>query len=200
MAGSCIQYLTFVDYLTSFQVFVFIHKVDGLSEDQRADAFRDINFRVNDELNEAEIAIPYKIHLTSVYDYSIFKALSVVGQKLIPEVRNYVVALLQFDCILVFYDFSLYFPQLLHTFEDLLNALRNPCGMDRALLFDVATKCYIATDDESVPTDKYEMCCDMLDLVADVSNIYTAPEASYFYDSKSFSLVHLNNGTVSWVC
>ena len=46
---------------------------------------------------------------------------------------------------------------------------------------------------------KYEMCCDMLDLVADVSNIYTTPESFSFYDSKSFSSVHLDNGTVSTV-
>ena len=38
----------------------------------------------------------------------------------------------------------------------------------------------------------------MLDLVADVSNIYTKPENYSFYDSKSFSSVHLDNGTVGF--
>lgn len=158
------------DMLGNIEVFVFIHKVDGLSDDQRAEALKDINFRVNDDLAEAGISINLKTQLTSVYDYSIFEALSIVGQKLIPE--------------------------LLSTFESLLNALKEPCGMDRVLLFDVATKCYIATDTETVPTNKYEICCDMLDLVADVSNIYTKPENYSFYDSKSFSSVHLDNGTV----
>ena len=37
----------------------------------------------------------------------------------------------------------------------------------------------------------------MLDLVADISNIYTTPESSSFYDNKSFSRVELENGTVS---
>ena len=69
---------------------MFIHKVDGLSDDQRAEALKDINFKVNDELSEAGIQINLKTQLTSVYDYSIFEALSIVGQKLIPEVRFYV--------------------------------------------------------------------------------------------------------------
>ena len=66
---------------------MFIHKVDGLSDDQRAEHLKDINFKVNDELSEAGISINLKTQLTSVYDYSIFEALSIVGQKLIPEVR-----------------------------------------------------------------------------------------------------------------
>ena len=65
---------------------MFIHKVDGLSDDQRSEALKDINFKVNDELSEAGISINLKTQLTSVYDYSIFEALSIVGQKLIPEV------------------------------------------------------------------------------------------------------------------
>lgn len=43
-------------------------------------------FRVNDDLLDTGISINLKTQLTSVYDYSIFEALSIVGQKLIPEV------------------------------------------------------------------------------------------------------------------
>ena len=68
------------------QVFVFIHKVDGLSDDQRTDALKEINYIINEELTEAGITLIPKTQLTSVYDYSIFEALSIVGQKLIPEV------------------------------------------------------------------------------------------------------------------
>ena len=52
--------------------------------------------------------------------------------------------------------------QLLSTFESLLNALKEPCGMDRVLLFDVATKCYIATDTESVPTNVSKIVCSVM--------------------------------------
>jgi Ras-related GTP-binding protein C/D len=72
--------------------------VDGLSDDQRAEALKDINFKVNDELTEAGISINLKTQLTSVYDYSIFEALSIVGQKLIPEVRTSMISL--YDLIL----------------------------------------------------------------------------------------------------
>ena len=65
---------------------MFIHKVDGLSDDERTEKLKDINFKISDELNEANINIIPKTQLTSVYDYSIFEALSIVGQKLIPEV------------------------------------------------------------------------------------------------------------------
>jgi Ras-related GTP-binding protein C/D len=47
------------------------------------------------------------------------------------------------------------------------------CGLERAFLFDVASKIFIASDSIS-PLDPqlYELCCDKIDLVLDISNIY----------------------------
>ena len=65
------------------------------------------------------------------------------------------------------------------------------------IFFSISTKSLEDRRNKGLSLQKYEMCCDMLDLVADVSNIYTTPECFSFYDSKSFSSVHLDNGTVS---
>lgn len=47
------------------------------------------------------------------------------------------------------------------------------CGLERAFLFDVASKIFIASDSIN-PLDPqlYELCCDKIDLVLDISNIY----------------------------
>ena len=44
--------------------------------------------------------------------------------------------------------------------------------MEKAFLFDVVSKIYIATDSSPVDMQSYELCCDMIDVVIDVSCIY----------------------------
>uniref|UniRef100_A0A1I8F6X7 Ras-related GTP-binding protein n=1 Tax=Macrostomum lignano TaxID=282301 RepID=A0A1I8F6X7_9PLAT len=85
-------------------------------------------------------------HLTTIYDHSIFEAFSKVVQKLIPHMG---------------------------AFESLLNIFCNNSGLEKAFLFDVATKIYIATDPSPVDMQVYELCCDMIDLVVDVGTIYS---------------------------
>lgn len=46
------------------------------------------------------------------------------------------------------------------------------CGIEKAFLFDVVSKIYIATDSSLVDMQAYELCCDMIDVVIDVSCIY----------------------------
>lgn len=62
---------------------VFIHKVDGLSDDHKIETQRDIHQRANDDLADAGLE---KLHLsfyfTSIYDHSTFAAFSKVLQKL----------------------------------------------------------------------------------------------------------------------
>jgi len=155
-----------------FEVFVFIHKVDGLSDDQKRDVQRDITSQANSELMEAGYNIHLSFFLTSVYDHSIFEALSKVSQKLIPK--------------------------MLPAFENLLTALAEPCGMMKAFLFDVGTKIYVASDSSDVDMQTYEMCCDMIDLVVDISHIYSpnSKQQTLPYDKKSFSCIRLNNQMV----
>lgn len=125
---------------------VFIHKVDGLSEDYKLDIQRDIIQRIQDELSDAGYEnTPVSFHLTSIYDHSIFEAFSKVCQKLIPQL-----------------------PQL----EGLLNLLCANCHMEKAYLFDVLSKIYIASDTSPVDMSSYEVCSDYIDVIVDVSEVY----------------------------
>lgn len=45
-------------------------------------------------------------------------------------------------------------------------------SIEKAFLFDVVSKIYIATDSSPVDMQTYELCCDMIDLVRDNSCIY----------------------------
>jgi len=65
---------------------VFIHKVDGLSDDFKIDTQRDILQRLTDDFMDAGLESVYlSFYLTSIYDHSIFEAFSKVTQKLIPQ-------------------------------------------------------------------------------------------------------------------
>merc|ERR1719516_681719 len=155
---------------------VFIHKVDGLSDDTKMETQRDIHQRATDELVETglEQQVHLSFYLTSIYDHSIFEAFSKVVQKLIPQ---------------------------LPTLENLLNVFISNSQIEKAFLFDVISKIYVATDSSPVDMQSYELCCDMLDLVIDVSCIYglaTDTESSSF-DDKSGSVVRLNNNTVLYL-
>ncbi|KAK3925618.1 Ras-related GTP-binding protein C [Frankliniella fusca] len=154
---------------------VFIHKVDGLSDDYKMETQRDIHQRANDDLLESgQEQIHLSFHLTSIYDHSIFEAFSKVVQKLIPQ---------------------------LPTLENLLNILISNSAIEKAFLFDVVSKIYIATDFSPVDMQSYELCCDMIDVVIDVSCIYGLHEdaEAAAFDSQSSSLIKLNNGTILYL-
>lgn len=156
---------------------VFINKVDGelfLSDETKYDCRRDIVAQVSEELADAGVdsnAIPIRYHLTSIYDHSIYEALSRVIQKLIPQ---------------------------LPTLENLLNVLVNTCSMEKAYLFDVISKLYISTDSSPVDMQSVELCSDMIDVVLDVSGIYgiASVQEEAAYDDKSASVIRLSNGMV----
>lgn len=104
--------------------------------------------QVTDELTDAGVspdAMQIRYHLTSIYDHSIYEALSRVVQRLIPQ---------------------------LPTLENLLNVLVSTCSMEKAYLFDVVSKLYISTDSGPVDMQSVELCSDMIDVVLDVSGIY----------------------------
>ena len=130
---------------------VFINKVDGelfLSDEAKYDCRRDVMQQVSDELADAGVmpdSVQISYHLTSIYDHSVFDAFSRVVQKLIPQ---------------------------LPTLENLLNVLVSTCAMEKAYLFDVASKLYISTDSSPVDMQSVELCSDMIDVVLDVSGIY----------------------------
>lgn len=58
--------------------------------------------------------------------------------------------------------------------------------MEKCFLFDIVSRIYLATDLNPVDMSSYELCCDMIDLVVDVSGIYGTDEevsASYSVDN-----------------
>eukprot|EP01130_Rhizamoeba_saxonica_P004472 TRINITY_DN1828_c0_g1_i2.p1 TRINITY_DN1828_c0_g1~~TRINITY_DN1828_c0_g1_i2.p1 ORF type:complete len:346 (+),score=61.92 TRINITY_DN1828_c0_g1_i2:343-1380(+) len=154
---------------------VFIHKVDGLTDDAKLDVQRNIIELANGELFEAKLTL--KIHLnfylTSIYDHSIFEAFSKVIQKLIPQ---------------------------LPTLESLLDILISNCRMEKAFLIDIVSKIYVATDSSPVDMQTYELCSDMIDVVIDISSIYGAKdEGTISHDPETQSIIKLNNGTVLYL-
>ena len=125
---------------------VFIHKTDSLSSDYQEDTVNDIKQRIMDDLNDAGLENPpVSFYETSVYDHSIFDALSKVIQILNPQ---------------------------LATFEALLNTISASCKMQKLYLFDVYTKLYVASD--TAPSDLvgYGLCSDFIDTIVDLSEIY----------------------------
>ncbi|KAG8444768.1 hypothetical protein GDO86_009804 [Hymenochirus boettgeri] len=152
---------------------VFIHKVDGLSDDHKIETQRDIHQKANDDLVDAGLEkLHLSFYLTSIYDHSIFEAFSKVVQKLIPQ---------------------------LPTLENLLNIFISNSGIEKVFLFDVVSKIYIATDSSPVDMQTYELCCDMIDVVIDISCIYGLEGAEIPYDKESLAIIKLNNTTVMYL-
>jgi len=154
---------------------IFVHKVDSFSDDQRIECQREIQRVLNEELAAARLQqAKVNYHLTSIYDHSVFEAFSKVVQQLIPQ---------------------------LATLESLLDILVRSCRIEKAYLFDVISKIYIATDSSPVDMQSYELCADMIDVVIDVSCIYGLRDTED--DSQGFStpatdsncVITLNNGS-----
>jgi len=154
---------------------VFIHKVDGITDDNKIECQRDIQQQAMDDLIDANLDdLHLSFYLTSIYDNSIFEAFSKVVQKLIPE---------------------------LATLENLLDILVSNSRIEKAFLVDVISKIYIATDSSPVDMQTYELCSDMIDLVIDVSCIYGMGNESegLAYDEESQSIIKLSNSVVLYL-
>ncbi|CAH7674580.1 Gtr1/RagA G protein conserved region-domain-containing protein [Phakopsora pachyrhizi] len=140
---------------------IFMHKIDAVTPDYRNEIIEQFKDRLADELsdrelsmycassvaNEIEHRITYK--LTTVFDYSIYDALSRVIMKIIPHQA---------------------------ALEQLMNILAQQSGVENCILFDTWTKLYIATD--SSPTEKplLEMCTELMDIFTDLSELYGVPQ------------------------
>ncbi|PNS18261.1 hypothetical protein CAC42_7630 [Sphaceloma murrayae] len=155
-----------ITYLTqrfpAINVEVFVHKVDGLSEEFKNDTFRDVRQRVQDELSDLGFDnASVSFYQTSIYDHSVFEAVSNVVQKLMPQ---------------------------LPTLESLLNSLCSTCRIQKAYLFDTPSKIYIASDTSPPDTNSYEVCSDLIDVVVDISELYgwdRTLEPSYTENEKT---------------
>lgn len=126
---------------------VFIHKTDVLRQEGDKMAIRRaVYYKVTRDLQESGLeAVKLHFYLTSIYNYSIFEALSSVVQKLIPE---------------------------LYILETMLNNLNQKCKIEKSYLFDLHSKIYIATDSTPLDASMYGLVSDKIDTVLDLANIY----------------------------
>lgn len=155
---------------------VLIHKIDGLSEDYRIDAQRDIMQRTGDELLDLGLeGVQVLFYLTSIFDHSIYEAFSRVVQKLIPE---------------------------LPSLENMLDNLVAHLSIDKVFLFDINLKIYVATDLSPVDIQTYEVCAEFIDITIDLDDLYVdndalGKDASEKGDVKS--VLYLSNGSVLYL-
>ena len=151
------EYLTSINELLRAAVFlaehyprinfeVFIHKTDGLSEEYKHDTFREVRQRVQDELSDygyGDRSVSY--YQTSIFDHSIFEAMSKVIMRLVPQ---------------------------LAAMETLLTKLCSTCRIQKAYQFDTVSKIYIATDASPTFLKDYEVCSDYVDVIVDIKQLY----------------------------
>ena len=144
-------------YYPNINIEVFIHKVDGLSDEYKLDIQRDITIRIQDELSDQGYEnAPVTFHLTSIYDFSIFEAFSKVIQKLIPRLGQ---------------------------LEALLTSLCRTCRFEKAYLFDINSKIYIATDSAPADMASYMVCAETIDVILDVIEVYSGWDRSPEYQA-----------------
>eukprot|EP00043_Microstomoeca_roanoka_P025815 m.9983 g.9983 ORF g.9983 m.9983 type:complete len:350 (-) comp5888_c0_seq1:454-1503(-) len=129
---------------------VLIHKVDGLGNEDKRTITQQIHEAVHDGLYGVDVQISF--YLTSIFDVSIFEAMSKISQKLIPQFLG---------------------------MQGMLDTLSGRCGLLKGFLFDVSTKIYVATDSRTVELSLYEACSDSIDLVTDISGVYSENESQF---------------------
>jgi len=101
---------------------VLLHKVDSdsyITDEHRSDSHAEIKRTILEEFRLAKLPLRITFHLTSIFDHSVFEALSRVVQQLIPQ---------------------------LGLMEKLLDGLLSSCVMDKVFVFDVLSKLYLSTD------------------------------------------------------
>jgi len=155
----------------SIQYEVFIHKVDTdmfLSDEQKMDCLNDIQDLMRSLLSDTQLQVSLSFYLTSIYDHTIYEALSKVIQKLLHQV-GFISAMID-------------------------NLITNS-KIEKAFLFDVISKIYIATDSNPVEMKHYEICSELIDVLIDVSCIYGIDEqaGTLKFDKESSSIIKLNH-------
>ena len=77
----------------------------------------------------------------------------------------------------------------------MLDTLISRSKIQKAFLFDVISKIYIATDSYPVNMQHYEICSELIDVLIDVTQIYGVDEegGGSKFDKKSSSIIRLNH-------
>ncbi|RDX57093.1 hypothetical protein OH76DRAFT_1394861 [Lentinus brumalis] len=133
---------------------VFVHKADVLTDEYKIENFRHIQARVLSDLSYAGAeyeTIPINFQLTSIYDHSLHDAFSRVLHKLIDSL-----------------------PYL----EDLLNVFCTNSQANKAFLFDISSRLYVATDASPVDPPVHNLCSDYLQTLNAFGPLYKSISAS----------------------
>jgi len=161
---------------------VLIHKVEAEAEtyhDDLNERVRHIRQVIIEQLREERLNVHPTFHLTSIYDHTIFEAFSKIVQNRISQMSQ---------------------------LEKLLSGLVENSRVEKAYVFDVISKIYIATDNSDLD-HFYELCSDAIDVVIDVSRIYSDESDSKGdekekenhalpYDAKSGAIIRMENNYV----
>ena len=132
------------------------------TDDQRMDVYNEYQREIMRELKDDDLNVNVSFYLTSIYDHSIFDALSRVVQKLFPFVE-YIISM--------------------------LDSLNNAWGIEKAFIFDIISKIYIATDSSPLDIAHYEICSELIDVLIDMSCIYG--KDSLKFDEESSTTIKL---------
>jgi len=138
-----------VAHAPSLSVDVFVHKIDGdalATPEARVQAQSDAQVGLSRALRESGLGgFAVAFHATSVYDGSVFEAVSRVVQRLLPQR-----------------------PAL----TSVLDSFVTMSGMEAAAVYDVVTKVHLARDSHGRGEAMADLISDALDVVVDVSCIY----------------------------
>ena len=116
------------------------------------------------ESNINEINISF--HVTSIYNSTLFEAFSKMFQDMMPQNKSLSI---------------------------LIEKLTDSCNFEKAFLFDVFNKIYLAMDNSPNASQNYELCSDIIDVVLDMSGIYGDPSDEFYFDDKSTCSIKIFN-------
>ena len=156
---------------SSISLYIFLHKIDNTNAGQ-TDYYKqrdEISMKVEQICKEANLSdLKVSYFATSIYNSSLFEAFSKIFQY-IPQNRN---------------------------LSALIDHLANTCGFEKAFLFDVFNKICLASDSSPNGAQSYEICSDFIDLVLDVSGIYSDQkengESDLCFDDNSICSIKIN--------
>ncbi|KAJ2722859.1 GTP-binding protein gtr2 [Coemansia sp. Benny D115] len=127
---------------------IFIHKVDGLSEELKDDIQQVIQQRVMKSMGFEGLDTTYlRFMLTTIFDESIKEAISRVVQRLVPKFR---------------------------TLESILNSFCTKSMLEKVFLLDQRSKVYLSTDLSPTETQQYAFSCQTIAAMQTLTQQFTA--------------------------
>ena len=157
----------------SMKLVIFLHKIDNTNigqndyNKQRGEIQSKMKQMCEKFQKESSIdEIPISFHVTSIYNSTLFEAFSKMFQEMMPQNKS---------------------------LSSLIEKLTDSCNFEKAFLFDVFNKIYLAMDNSPNASQNYELCSDIIDVVLDMSGIYGDPTDEFYFDDKSTCSIKIFN-------